>query len=181
MEKETHSFTNYTDSTGYDRRLYREDIAASIAHTRMLAKQTIITEAEAENIQSGLNAILKEIEDQSFPWRTELEDIHMNIEARLKEKIGPVAGKLHTARSRNDQVVLDLRLYTKEICDRTIESIIDLQRSLLDGAEKHIEIIMPGYTHLQRAQPVLLSHHFCLLKKYCVCSGCVSMCLVVRR
>ena len=159
MEKEPHSYINYTDSTEYDRRLYREDIAASIAHTRMLAKQAIITEKEAEAILSGLDSILKEIEDKSFPWRQELEDIHMNIETRLHELVGNVAGRLHTARSRNDQVVTDLRLYVKKTITNTIDHIKSLQMALLKQAENNASVVMPGYTHLQRAQPVLLSHH----------------------
>ena len=149
----------YTVSIYYDRRLYQEDIRGSIAHAKMLARQGIITDEEAEAIRRGLLDIRQEIEDDAFPWRPELEDIHMNVEARLKEKIGPVAGKLHTARSRNDQVATDVRLYAIKTCDDAVKSASRLQQSLLQQAEKHANTIMPGYTHLQRAQPVLLAHH----------------------
>ena len=149
----------YTASISFDQRLYRHDIAGSIVHAKMLAKQKIITESEAEKIVNGLVAIQKEIEQGRFPFKTELEDIHMNIEKRLFEKIGDVAGKLHTARSRNDQIALDLRLFVKEVIQETIARLKNLQRALLDFAETNKDVIMPGYTHLQRAQPVLLAHH----------------------
>lgn len=149
----------YTASISFDQLLYRYDIAGSIAHAKMLAKQKIITEAEAKTIISGLVSIQKEIEQGKFIFKPELEDIHMNIEARLFEKVGDVAGKLHTARSRNDQVVLDLRLFVKEAIAKTIGELKNLQRALLDLAEGNKDVIMPGYTHLQRAQPVLLAHH----------------------
>jgi len=149
----------YTTSISFDQRLYRHDIAGSIVHAKMLAKQKIITESEAEKIVNGLVAIQKEIEQGRFPFKTELEDIHMNIEKRLFEKIGDVAGKLHTARSRNDQIALDLRLFVKEVIQETIARLKNLQRALLDFAETNKDVIMPGYTHLQRAQPVLLAHH----------------------
>ena len=152
--------TDFTRSLHYDRRLYSQDIAGSLAHVSMLGKQGIISLEEATKIQSGLESILKEIEDATFPWRNELEDIHMNIERRLFDKIGTLAGKLHTARSRNDQVVLDLRMYVKESCEGIEERLEVLQETLLELAETHLETIIPGYTHLQRAQPVLLSHHF---------------------
>ena len=151
--------TNYTASIHYDRRLYRQDVAGSMAHVRMLAKQGIITDREAESIGMGLSSIRQEIEDGSFPWRDELEDLHMNIEARLFEKIGDVAGKLHTGRSRNDQVATDMRLYCKEAIGHTQEKIKALQSALLATAEVNPGVVIPGYTHLQRAQPVLLSHH----------------------
>ena len=153
------SFEQYTVSIHYDRRLYREDISGSIAHALMLAKQGIITDEEASAIRGGLLSIRREIEADTFPWRPELEDIHMNVEARLKEKIGDVAGKLHTARSRNDQVATDMRLYTMKVCGEAEEAAVDLQRALLGQAERRADVIMPGYTHLQRAQPVLLAHH----------------------
>ena len=150
----------YTISIHYDRRLYMQDIAGSIAHTRMLARQGIISDKEAELIIMGLVSIRAEIQQGTFPWKEELEDIHMNVEARLHEKIGGgIAGKLHTARSRNDQVALDMRMYIKEAVLETIKGIRDLQRTLLDVAEAHAGVVMPGYTHLQRAQPVLLAHH----------------------
>ncbi|MDH4068156.1 MAG: argininosuccinate lyase [Dehalococcoidia bacterium] len=150
---------DYAASIPFDRRLYRQDIEGSIAHTRMLAKQEIIAESEAEAIIKGLNSIRREIERGKFQFRTELEDIHMNIEARLFEKIGDVAGKLHTARSRNDQMALDLRLLVKEEIGKTIGTIKALQISLVELAQGNKDVIMPGYTHLQQAQPVLLAHH----------------------
>jgi argininosuccinate lyase len=150
----------FTASIGFDRRLYRQDIAGSIAHARMLARQGIISAEDCEQIVRGLEEILAEIERGEFPFRLELEDIHLNIEARLREKVGEVAGRLHTARSRNDQIALDLRLYLKETICQTSEEIRRLQGVLLDLAEAHLEALAPGYTHLQRAQPVLLAHHF---------------------
>ena len=149
----------YTASVDIDRRLYREDIAGSMAHARMLARQGIIPKADAQAIVDGLREIEREIEAGTFPWRRELEDVHMNIEARLAEKIGDAAGRLHTARSRNDQVATDLRLYAKGAIERALGAIRRLQASLLDLAERHRRVIVPGYTHLQRAQPVLLAHH----------------------
>ena len=152
--------SHYTSSIHYDRRLYKQDIAGSIAHARMLANQGIISEDESRGIVAGLDSILSEIESGSFPWREELEDIHMNVEARLHEKIGAdVAGKLHTGRSRNDQVALDMRMYLKEAILDTVSGVRRLQSALLNVAQAHKEALMPGYTHLQRAQPVLLAHH----------------------
>jgi argininosuccinate lyase len=150
---------NYLASIPFDRRLYRQDIEGSIAHARMLAKQGIIDESEAETIIKGLNSIREEIEQGKFQFKTELEDIHMNIEAGLFEKIGDVAGKLHTARSRNDQIALDMRLFAKEEILKTIDKIKALQSSLVELAEANKSVVMPGYTHLQQAQPVLLAHH----------------------
>ena len=158
MPKE-HFDSHYTSSIHYDYRLYMKDIEGSIAHARMLAKQGIITQKEFDEIQEGLKEILSEMENSSFPWKQELEDIHMNIESRLFEKIGNTAGKLHTGRSRNDQVATDMRMYTKDAISETINKIRSLQESLLNKAEQYIEVILPGYTHLQRAQPVLFSHH----------------------
>jgi argininosuccinate lyase len=149
----------YVASIPFDRRLYRQDIEGSIAHAMMLAKQGIIADKDAEAIIAGLNSIRNEIEQGKFHFKTELEDIHMNIEARLFEKIGDVAGKLHTARSRNDQVALDMRLFLKEEIPKTIDNIKALQSSLAELAEANKDVIIPGYTHLQQAQPVLLAHH----------------------
>jgi argininosuccinate lyase len=151
--------TQYTASLPFDRRLYRQDIAGSIAHARMLAARGIITEAEAAAIIGGLEEIRGEIERGEFEFRDELEDIHMAIEARLIEKIGEAGRKLHTARSRNDQVALDMRLYVREAIGGATVRIKDLQRALLDQAQANIKVVMPGYTHLQVAQPVLLAHH----------------------
>ncbi|MFW6105228.1 MAG: argininosuccinate lyase [Chloroflexota bacterium] len=150
---------NYAVSIPFDRRLYRQDIQGSVAHARMLAKQEIIAESEAKTIIKALNSILREIERGKFRFRTELEDIHMNIEAGLFEKIGDVAGKLHTARSRNDQMALDLRLFVKEEILKTINKIKALQAALVGLAGANKAVVMPGYTHLQQAQPVLLAHH----------------------
>jgi len=150
---------HYTASIPFDQRLYQHDIAGSMAHAKMLAKQNIITDKDAELIGMGLVAIREEIEMGQFQFKEELEDIHMNIEARLTEKIGDIAGKLHTARSRNDQVAVDLRLYCKEAIAETIKGLRGLQSALLDVAEANKSVVMPGYTHLQRAQPVLLAHH----------------------
>ncbi|MFC2056817.1 argininosuccinate lyase [Chloroflexota bacterium] len=149
----------YTASTSFDWRLYPYDIAGSIAHARMLAKQGIISNKEAEIISNGLASIKEEAEQDKFEFKPELEDIHMNIEARLTEKIGEVGGKLHTARSRNDQIALDLRLFTKEAISDTLLSLRKFQQVLVNLAEANKDVVMPGYTHLQRAQPVLLAHH----------------------
>ena len=158
MQKK-HSKMRYTSSIEYDHRLYKQDISVSIAHARMLAKQQIITDEDFTLIHDGLVSIKQEIESGDFPWKEELEDIHMNIETRLFEKIGETAGKLHTGRSRNDQIATDIRMYTKESILDTIKHIKSLQTTLLDKASEFIGIIIPGYTHMQRAQPVLLSHH----------------------
>ena len=151
--------STYTVSIHYDRRLYRQDIAGSIAHARMLGRQGIISDDEAAAIVDGLMVVRKEIEDGDFPWRAELEDIHMNIERRLFETIGETAGKLHTARSRNDQVAVDVRLYVKEAIGDVLDAIHGLRVALVGLAEANADAVMPGYTHLQRAQPVLFAHH----------------------
>ena len=153
------SVQKYTESISYDRRLYKYDIAGSIAHAKMLAKQGIITAKDAQLICKGLTSIRTEIESGKFVFKEEHEDIHMNIEARLIEKVGDVGRKLHTARSRNDQVALDVRMYVKEAIEETIEKVRGLQGALLDVAEANKGAVMPGYTHVQRAQPVLLGHH----------------------
>ena len=149
----------FTASITFDQRLYRYDIEGSMAHARMLARQSIITAQDAEQITGGLKDSLAEIEAGQFDFKVSLEDIHMNIEARLIEKIGPVGGKLHTARSRNDQVALDVRLYLRDELKTVSNFIASLQRALLEQAENNLGVIMPGYTHLQTAQPVLFSHH----------------------
>src|SRR5512135_2189933 len=149
----------FTASLPFDRRLYRYDIAGSLAHARMLGRQGIIAPDEADKIVHGLEDVLDEIEAGTFAWRTELEDVHMNIEARLVEKTGDAGKKLHTARSRNDQVALDIKMYLKDECAAIGKAIYGVQEVILAQAEKHIDVIMPGYTHLQRAQPVLFSHH----------------------
>ena len=149
----------FTASINFDQRMYRYDILGSVTHARMLARQGIISENEAETIVQGLEGILVEIEAGDFEFTVAREDIHMNIEARLIEKIGAVGGKLHTARSRNDQVALDVRLYLRDEIDAIAQALGTLQAALLDQAEKNLDVIMPGYTHLQTAQPVLFAHH----------------------
>ncbi|MEM9939101.1 MAG: argininosuccinate lyase [Pseudomonadota bacterium] len=146
-------------SIDVDRRMAREDIAGSRAHADMLAEQGIISEADNEAIQGGLDQIVAEVQAETFPYRVELEDIHMNIEARLKELIGEPAGRLHTARSRNDQVVTDFRLWTRGALTEARRSLKSLQSALVVAAEAHTDAVMPGFTHLQTAQPVTLGHH----------------------
>ncbi len=153
------SVAEYTASIPFDWRLYTYDIAGSIAHARMLAKQGIISKEEAETITGGLASIRDEIEQGKFQFKPELEDIHMNIEARLIEKVGEVGGKLHTARSRNDQVALDLRLLAKEAISKALLKLREFQQAVVGLAEANKGVVMPGYTHLQPAQPVLLAHH----------------------
>jgi len=149
----------YTASIPYDWRLYPYDIAGSIAHARMLAKQSIIPEKDADTIVIGLNGIKEEIALGQFLFKPELEDIHMHIEARLIDKIGEVGGKLHTARSRNDQVALDMRLFAKDAIANTLVELGEFQKALVGLAVANKDVIIPGYTHLQVAQPVLLAHH----------------------
>ncbi|MFO7605142.1 MAG: argininosuccinate lyase [Desulfurivibrionaceae bacterium] len=154
------SVEEFTASHQFDRELYKHDIAGSRAHAKMLARQGLISDDERDAILAGLAGIETAIEDGSFEFKDELEDIHMHIEKALAEKIGPAGAKLHTARSRNDQVALDLRLYLREESGRIIELITELQKSFVKLARRYLGTIMPGYTHLQRAQPLLLSHHF---------------------
>ena len=149
----------YTVSIHYDRRLYRQDIAGSKAHAAMLAKQGIITQDDADRIIAGLGKVQDEIERGEFPWDASLEDLHMNIERRLTDLIGPAGARLHTGRSRNDQVALDMRLYTREAIADTVAALRAVQQALVGLAEKYASVTMPGYTHLQRAQPVLFAHH----------------------
>jgi argininosuccinate lyase len=160
-------FTESTDalvecfgaSVGFDRRLYRYDIEGSLAHARMLAHVGVLSKAELADIERGLRDILTDIERGDFAWLVELEDVHMNIEARLTERIGEAGKKLHTGRSRNDQVATDLRLYLRHEIDAVDAELRALQRVLLDLAEREADTIMPGFTHLQVAQPVTLGHH----------------------
>ena len=146
-------------SIDVDRHLYRHDIAASKAHAAMLARQGIISAEDAEKIAHGLDTILSEIEHDKFVFRRELEDIHMNVEARLAELIGPAAGRLHTARSRNDQVATDFRLYLRDRIEEIDALLRDYQRVLAQKALDHAGAVMPGFTHLQTAQPVTFGHH----------------------
>jgi argininosuccinate lyase len=149
----------FTSSLGFDRRLYRQDIAGSIAHARMLARQGIIKAAEAEEIVRGLEEIRREIEAGRFSFDPAQEDIHMAIEAALIARVGEAGRKLHTARSRNDQVALDLRLYLAAEVEALLAGLTGLRRAGVRLARRHLDAIMPGYTHLQRAQPVLFAHH----------------------
>lgn len=150
---------DFHSSISFDKRLYREDIRGSIAHARMLGKTGIITKEESEKIIAGLQEILEDIEAGRVRFSKSAEDIHMNIETILTEKIGDAAKKLHTARSRNDQVALDVRMYLKNECCGVIELLLKLERILLKKASENVETIMPGYTHLQKAQPITLAHH----------------------
>ena len=149
----------FTASIGFDQRLYRYDIAGSIAHARMLAHVDIISEHECARIVDGLETILADIEADKFNWSVELEDIHMNIESRLIERIGETGKKLHTGRSRNDQVATDLRLYLRDEIDALCDSLLRLQGALIELAEREADTIMPGFTHLQVAMPVSFGHH----------------------
>ena len=146
-------------SIDFDKRMYYEDIKGSIAHATMLKKCNIITEKDHKDIVNGLTAILNDIESGNFSFDIALEDIHMNIEKRLTERIGVAGGKLHTARSRNDQVALDTHMYVRKEVANIAKLLIELEESFVEMAQKNSDVIMPGYTHLQRAQPILFSHH----------------------
>jgi argininosuccinate lyase len=150
----------FTASIEVDQRLYSYDIEGSIAHCRMLAKTGIISDEEADILVQGLNQVRREIEASSFHFDERLEDIHMHIESRLFEIAGKVAQKLHTARSRNDQVALDVRMFLRDALSDLQRRLEKLQRVLIELAKTHLDVLVPGYTHLQRAQPVLLAHHF---------------------
>ena len=160
-------FTESTDalveelnaSIGFDKKLYRQDIAGSIAHARMLSSCGLISSEDLTAIERGLREVAKEMDSGAFQWRIDREDIHMNVEAALREKIGAPAGRLHTARSRNDQVALDIRLWLRQRILDTVDAIGDLQEALIGLAERGKDFLMPGYTHLQRAQPVNAGHH----------------------
>ena len=149
----------FTESISFDSRLYRQDIQGSIAHSKMLAKIGVLNDREALDIETGLLKIQRQIETGEFLWSKKLEDVHMNIEARLSEAIGEAGKKLHTGRSRNDQVATDIRLYLREASDQTINLLTALQASLVDFAENEVDTIMPGFTHLQVAQPISFAHH----------------------
>jgi argininosuccinate lyase len=149
----------FSTSVSFDRRLYRYDIAGSIAHAAALARVGVISAEEKKRIDTGLREIEREIQSGKFRWDESLEDVHMNIESALTKKIGEAGAKLHTARSRNDQVALDLRLYVKDQVRQISSKLKALQRALLNLAAKHVDVVMPGYTHLQRAQPILFAHY----------------------
>src|SRR5205814_10407575 len=146
-------------SIDFDRQLYRQDIAASKTHAAMLARKGIIAAQDAKRFAHGLDTILSEIESGKFAFNRALEDIHMNVESRLGELIGPAAGRLHTARSRNDQVATDFRLYVRDTIDATDAALATFQRALVERAIEHAGTVMPGFTHLQSAQPVTFGHH----------------------
>ena len=159
-EKTDRMVEDFTSSIDIDKRLYAYDIEGSIAHCRMLARASIISEADALALTEGLELIKQEIERGEFQFNKSLEDIHMHIETRLIEKVGKVAQKLHTARSRNDQVALDVRMYLRDETLNTVKRLAMLAKVIVDLAKKTIDVVLPGYTHLQRAQPILLSHYF---------------------
>ena len=160
FNKETNKLLEkFNASITFDKRMYEEDITGSIAHSRMLAKQGIIAEGEQKEIENGLLQIKDEIKNGKFEFKIEDEDIHMSIEKRLTQIIGAVAGKLHTARSRNDQVALDVRMYVRKEAREISKLLVKMENVLLELAEKYKTVIIPGYTHLQRAQPILFSHH----------------------
>ena len=148
------------ESISYDKRLYHHDIRGSIAHATMLGRQGIIPTDDASTLVKGLKDVLKEIESGKFEWKESLEDVHMNIESRLTELVGDAGGKLHAARSRNDQVATSVRLYLRDEGDAVKEGIVEVQKVLVALAEKHTETVLPGFTHLQHAQPVVLGHIF---------------------
>ena len=150
---------DFTSSIAFDARMYAEDIAGSKAHATMLAKQNIISDADRDAIVAGLTKIKGQIDKGEFPFSVALEDIHMNIEKRLTDDIGEAGGRLHTGRSRNDQCAVDLHMYVRKAVVEMGELIVDMQKALIETAEKYSDVIMPGYTHLQRAQPVLFGHH----------------------
>jgi len=149
----------YTSSVFFDKRLWQADIAGSLAHASMLAAQGIISTQDLADIERGMVQITQEIESGAFVWQLDLEDVHLNIEARLTQLVGDAGKRLHTGRSRNDQVATDVRLWLRSEIDLIAELLVDLQKSLLDVAEKHVEVILPGFTHLQVAQPISFGHH----------------------
>src|SRR4030095_1555023 len=148
----------FTESVSFDWRLWRHDILGSIAHATMLRKIGVLTKAELKAILKGLDAIAREIKSGKFRWKRDLEDVHMNIEAELTRRV-PAGAKLHTARSRNDQIALDMRLWIRDEIRSLRDEIRGLQRSLVQLGARNADVLIPGYTHLQRAQPVYLSHH----------------------
>lgn len=172
---------DFNASISYDCRMYREDIAGSIAHAKMLAAHGIISKEDQEKVTKGLLSIKKEIDEGTFPFSVELEDIHMNIEKRLTEEIGDAGARLHTARSRNDQCALDLHMYMKRNIARLSEKLIAVLEALLAASKKYQDVILPGYTHMQRAQPVLFAHHmlayFAMLERdFKRLEDCYDMC-----
>ena len=160
FRKETYSLVNdFNSSIQFDCRMYREDIQGSLAHAKMLAEQGIISQEDLKQIRQGLESILADVEAGKIEFTADNEDIHMNVEALLTERIGAAGKRLHTARSRNDQVAVDLRLYLRREIEEIIGQILDLQHVILMQAERHQNTVMPGYTHLQRAQPISFAQH----------------------
>ena len=160
FQKETDSAVNdFNSSIAFDARMYRQDITGSIAHATMLGEQGIIEPHEAEKIIEGLKAILADIEEGNVEFTVDMEDIHMNIESLLTGRIGQTGKRLHTARSRNDQVAVDFRMYVREEIGEIIKIILDFENILVKKAKAHVTTLLPGYTHLQRAQPSTLGHH----------------------
>ena len=149
----------YTSSVFFDKRLWQADIAGSLAHAEMLAAQGIIGAQDLADIQRGMAHITQDIESGAFEWKLDLEDVHLNIEARLTQLVGDAGKRLHTGRSRNDQVATDVRLWLRGETDLILGLLAELQRALLSVAERHVEVILPGFTHLQVAQPVSFAHH----------------------
>jgi argininosuccinate lyase len=149
----------YTASVGFDKRLALFDIQGSLAHARMLAAQGIVSDADWRDIERGMTQLREEIEQGRFEWKLELEDVHLNIEARLTQLVGDAGKRLHTGRSRNDQVATDIRLWLRDAVDRIQDALRRLRLVLVDLAERHADTIMPGFTHLQVAQPVTFGHH----------------------
>jgi argininosuccinate lyase len=160
FEESTDQFVQgFTASVNFDQRLYRQDIAGSRAHATMLCKSGVLSEADHQQIHAGLEAIQADIESGSFQWSVALEDVHMNIEAALTARIGDAGKRLHTGRSRNDQIATDIRLYLRDACDAAATEYRRLLGGLLVLAKAHTDTIMPGFTHLQTAQPVTFGHH----------------------
>ena len=149
----------YTASVDFDKRLWQADIAGSLAHAEMLAAQKVIADQDYADIQRGMAQIRADIEAGKFEWKLELEDVHLNIEARLTQLVGDAGKRLHTGRSRNDQVATDVRLWLRGEIDEIAVLLVEMQNALLAVAEKHTETVMPGYTHLQVAQPISFAHH----------------------
>src|SRR4051794_37211563 len=158
-EPQHEDFRKLNTSLGFDWRLWPYDVAQSRAHARMLAARGIIGEDDRDALLAGLDAVEAELRADAFGFRDDDEDIHMAVERRLTEIAGPVGGKVHTARSRNDQVITDVTMFVRDAADEAVERVEDLMRALLDAAQAHLDWSLPGYTHLQRAQPVYLSHH----------------------
>ena len=157
---QSEKFLEFSASIGFDKKLAPYDIALNVAHAKALHKAKLVNRAELARLLKGLRSVGNELEKGKFDFRIEDEDIHMNIERRLKEKLGKLAGKLHTGRSRNDQVATDLRMYARDRCDGIVKQLVHLQKTILRAAEKNVDGIMPAYSHMQQAQPVRIAHWF---------------------